>query len=133
MVEEIMSLFASTFFQNYDYIESRSEILDILIQPCVDNYWDNPDARGANNRFNSCINSQLGFFYSMVPAQQGSVSSWLSSVSIVIPWTGISIGFGVSDDITSANWVLDLLAKVEADRRCHDWYSALEDAGCSTP
>jgi len=133
MVQEIISLFASTFYQNYDYIDSRNDILDILIQSCNDNYWDNPGSKGAEMIFNLCINSQLDFFYSMAPLQGTSTSSWLSSVSIRIPWTGVSIGFGVSDDITPANWVEDLLAKVAEDRLCHSWYNALAAAGCNLP
>jgi len=133
MAQEVISVFARSYYSNFDYIMARNDILDTLMQPCIDRYWENPNIKGANSTFRNCTNSQIAFLYSMTPDTYGSTGQWSAGISIDAPW-GISFSFGISEDYqyNNSNWVSNLLELISADRGCHLWLQALEAAGCTS-
>ena len=132
MVFDVISAFATSYYTTFDYISARSSIWDTLVQPCIGAYWADPYASAAQDDLADCATNQADFLYSMTPLTTGSATQWAAGLSLRTPW-GASLSFSVKDNFIHENWVQTLLNKVEADRTCHLWYEALDDANCTQP
>jgi len=132
LASSAINLFGDAFYNSYDYLSSRNAIWYTLTRTCEITYSNSLKDQDARNEFNSCMDSQADFLYSMTPINTSSSSSWSGSLGYQAPWGG-TISFNFGGNSSSGNWVSDFLILVNKTRSCHNWYQALEAANCPNP